>query len=346
MKKLLLVGSDSIHIYNYAQLIAGYFDDILLITNKKRIDSNLPTMEVDFSLRNPLNYIFTVRRIKNIIREYDPTLIHIHQANSCSYYTLKAAGNCKAPKVVTAWGSDILISPNVSSFLKGIVKYNLKNASALTSDSSFMADEMRKLIPEKKLDITIANFGITKEITELPKENIIFSNRLHKKLYRIEKIIHAFKKFMDAGNASWELIIAGTGEETNALKSLAVQLRIAEKVRFVGWLDEKQNGAFYSKAKMFVSVPESDATSVSLLEAMANGCLPVLSDIPANREWIRNGRNGMLVKNIDGDFLSDALNICSDDVIRENKKIIAEKGTKEVNRKIFLELYDHLLKRQ
>src|SRR5436190_4621945 len=34
---------------------------------------------------------------------------------------------------------------------------------------------------------------------------------------------------------------------------------------------------------LFVSVPSSDGTSSSLLEALAAGCLPVLSDIPANR---------------------------------------------------------------
>jgi len=33
---------------------------------------------------------------------------------------------------------------------------------------------------------------------------------------------------------------------------------------------------------------------VSLLEAMAAGCLPVVSDIPGNREWVQDGENGLL----------------------------------------------------
>jgi glycosyltransferase involved in cell wall biosynthesis len=43
----------------------------------------------------------------------------------------------------------------------------------------------------------------------------------------------------------------------------------------------------------------SDGTSVSLLEAMAAGCVPVLSDLPANREWVVDGLNGFLVSDLD-----------------------------------------------
>jgi glycosyltransferase involved in cell wall biosynthesis len=34
-------------------------------------------------------------------------------------------------------------------------------------------------------------------------------------------------------------------------------------------------------------VPETDASSVTLLEAMAAGAYPIASDIPAMREWVR-----------------------------------------------------------
>ena len=40
----------------------------------------------------------------------------------------------------------------------------------------------------------------------------------------------------------------------------------------------------------------SDGMSLSLLEAMACGAFPVVSDIPANREWITHGVNGYLVQ--------------------------------------------------
>jgi len=46
---------------------------------------------------------------------------------------------------------------------------------------------------------------------------------------------------------------------------------------------------------VYVSAARSDTTSVSLLEAMACGLFPIVTDIPANREWIVDGESGRLV---------------------------------------------------
>ena len=32
-----------------------------------------------------------------------------------------------------------------------------------------------------------------------------------------------------------------------------------------------------------------------MLEALAHGCVPILSDLPANRELVRDGDNGLIV---------------------------------------------------
>jgi glycosyltransferase involved in cell wall biosynthesis len=42
----------------------------------------------------------------------------------------------------------------------------------------------------------------------------------------------------------------------------------------------------YREHEVYVSMSRSDSTSQSLLEAMAAGLLPIVSDIPGNRPWI------------------------------------------------------------
>jgi len=346
MKKLLIIGSNSIHVYNYINLVKDYFDEIILITNKKREGTDVKTIELDFHLKLS-SRVKTVAKIKNLIQEYAPSIIHIHQVNSYAYYSLLAARKSSVPKILTAWGSDILLSPKKNCLLKKMVQFNLRHADFFTSDSEFMAEEMRSLLPRRKLDILIANFGIEIIEKDLLKENIIYSNRLHKKLYQIESVINAFKLFLENSiDKSWKLVIAATGEETDNLKSMVEHLNLKGNVEFVGWVDQEENVEYYSKARLFVSIPESDATSISLLEAMAYGCIPVLSDLPANREWIDDGKNGIIVNSPSENIFDRALKLNFSEVASINKRIITEKGTKVANKKKFIQLYDHFLQQK
>jgi glycosyltransferase involved in cell wall biosynthesis len=124
------------------------------------------------------------------------------------------------------------------------------------------------------------------------------------------------------------------------------QLNIKGNVEFVGWVDKEKNFEYYSKAKLFVSIPASDATSISLLEAMAYGCVPVLSDLPANREWIDDGKNGIIVNTPSENIFERALKLNIDEVASLNNRIIIEKGTKVANKKKFIQLYNHILQKK
>jgi glycosyltransferase involved in cell wall biosynthesis len=138
------------------------------------------------------------------------------------------------------------------------------------------------------------------------RERRILSCRLHKPLYRIDAIVRAFAQAAPL-LPGWLLEVAAAGEQTPALHELAQSLGVADRVEFTGLLNTLELARAYRRSALFVSVPESDGTSVSLLEAMAAGCLPVLADLPANREWVREGENGLLVAGDTSAALVDAL---------------------------------------
>ena len=195
----------------------------------------------------------------------------------------------------------------------------------------------------KNKGAVVANFGIEPVSSVRPKEKIFYTNRLHKSLYRVDDIIKAFHTFQKKDSEQWRLIIAGSGEETDNLKELTQQLGLNSKVEFVGWLDRKTNEDWYSRATYWISIPESDATSISLMEAMAYGCIPIVSNLPANKELIEDGINGIVVSDVKHSFL-DNLEIDKHHAIAKNRELVEQRATKEANRRLFYTLYDNLRK--
>jgi len=65
-------------------------------------------------------------------------------------------------------------------------------------------------------------------------------------------------------------------------------------VTFLDGYTQEQLPRILSEADIYVSATSFDGTSISLLEAMASGAFPVVSDIAGNREWL-TGRGDSLL---------------------------------------------------
>lgn len=345
--RILLVGPASVHLQNFLAVLDDITDHICIIASAAgKIETEIPVHVVDFSLRNPLNLITTPARIRKIYRSFKPDVVHVHQLNSVTFYTLLALSRYDVPIVATAWGSDVLVNPNNNWLLRKILGYNLGRATAFTSDAVFMADRMREIFSRQDLDITIANFGVSDPVYHVAKERIIYSNRLHEPLYRVDRIIRAFEKFQRTPyGCDWRLVIAATGAETPKLKKLAAELGLGNSVIFVGWLQMDENMKWYARSKVWVSIPESDATAISLLEAMYHGCLPVVVDLPVTHEWINDGENGIIVGDIDAPFLNAISDFDFTAVPEINRSIIEREATYWVAVKRFSKLYKRLMAR-
>lgn len=346
MKKLVIFSPDSVHLVNYLKLIEGYFDSILVITDGQNPEISLPypTKHVNFSIKNPIRNRRQIQQLKTTIAQFNPSIIHLHNIGTGAYLLEKAVRNMSIPKVATAWGSDVLVAPKRNFIFKKIVQDVLQSFDAFTCDALFMAYEMEKL-SSKPLEIQIANFGVESVSADLSqKENILYSNRLHNPLYRIDLIIDLFLEYKHRNpQDSWKLVIAATGSETELLKQQVAQSPFKDFVEFVGWIDAAQNQHWYQKAKIYISIPRSDGTSISLLEAMAHGCIPIVSNLPANNEWITDGYNGIVFKGKSSLPIESAMKLNAEKCAQINQEIIALHGLKSSNRSKFLAIYDRLL---
>jgi glycosyltransferase involved in cell wall biosynthesis len=94
--------------------------------------------------------------------------------------------------------------------------------------------------------------------------------------------------------------------EAQALRWIE-RLRIADSVHLLPMLLPVEMAAIYQRAEVTVSVTEHDGTPNTLLEALACGCFPVVGDIESLREWIEDGKNGLLIDPADPGALAGAV---------------------------------------
>lgn len=337
-KSLLLIGGSkgNAHLLNYRNLIEDCFDDILIVSNQE--SEQFPSRKVNFELKNPFAMWKNVQLLRKIIQEEQPDIIHVHQANAYGFITA-LANRGRRPLVVTTWGSDVLTLPHTSFLHRWMVQYILRSADAITADAQFMADAIHGLIGQ--VPVTVANFGVEIQNIEEGKErkNIIYSNRMHESLYQIDQIIQQLAPFLSK-NPEWKLRIAASGSQTENLQNLAKENLPDGSFEFLGFQAGKDNQQNYLQSKVYVSIPTTDGTSISLLESLAYGCLPIVSDLPANREWIQDGVNGIISTGDLSKDLERLLQMDASSIQERNKEIIDQKATKNANRKKFTAIYE------
>jgi glycosyltransferase involved in cell wall biosynthesis len=123
-------------------------------------------------------------------------------------------------------------------------------------------------------------------------DRLFFANRALEPIYAPDRVLATFAEIA----REWpdvRLVVANDGSLRAALQRQAAPL--GERVRFAGRLDAAAQAQEYCRARWYLSLPLSDSVSVSVLEAMGHGCIPLLSDLPANRELVEHGRNGLLL---------------------------------------------------
>ena len=100
---------------------------------------------------------------------------------------------------------------------------------------------------------------------------------------------------------------------------------------------------------MFVSPSTSDGTPNSMLEAMACGSIPVMSNLDSIREWVRDGENGLLFDPDSPDELLECLKkvlggeFDSPVAQTENRRLIEEKVDVNVNAPKIREFYSRVI---
>jgi len=249
-----------------------------------------------------------VRRVsRELMQRFQPTLVHGHYVTS--YGLWAAACGLKLPKVLTAWGSDILVTPRESRLMRAVVGWSLHHADLITADSMDMLDEIGRYHPGAPCHQILWGADTDRFVPGEPAPGFqVLSLRSWESNYNIDVLIKAFARLVQQRpEAQARLCLLGGGPQAVELQALAQQLQVHDQVDFVGRVGDQAMVDALQRSRVSVSVPTSDATSVSVLESMACGLPIIASDLPANRQWITPGQGGWLVPARDEAALVQAL---------------------------------------
>lgn len=356
MRICLLADGESIHTVRWCQQFHEFGHEVHLITFK---NVKIPNIHVHYIEGVDINVsggnwkvILKYLKVKQIIKSINPQVLHSFYATS---YGLLGALSGFHPYIVTPLGSDVLISAKQSVFYRLILKYVFKSAEIITTMAPHMTESMLLLGAKQEriynimFGINTANFN--KNNRSISKTDfVICSTRNFEPVYNIPHFLRSIA-VIKGKIPHLKVNIIGDGSLKENLIQLTKELQIDDVVRFYGKVPQSEVISILSHSNVFVTVSLSDGNSLSLLEAMACGTYPVATDILANKQWITDHVNGRFVAIDDVNGLAECLvdiyknySLIIDKAIQESDKLIAEKGTWQINMAKMNKIYESLNK--
>lgn len=184
-------------------------------------------------------------------------------------------------------------------------------------------DILKDQFPFENLEyISNAYEDTINEKVNCDRENtILFVGRVGSLQKRTDILLEGFKK-AHPKIKNWKLKIIGPIEEDFKLyieNFLKNNSRIKNSIEFVGPIyDRKKLKEEYSKAKIFCLTSDFESFGLVTIEALANGCTIVSSNINVSKEIINDGKFGNLFEcgNID-DFSRVLIDTCHNDELHK-----------------------------
>jgi len=117
-------------------------------------------------------------------------------------------------------------------------------------------------------------------------------------------------------------VIAGDGEARPAYESLARELRMQDRVHFLGWRRDVPGVLKTLAVAVLPTVLDFEGTPLAVIEAMAAGRPVVATDVGGVAEVVRDGETGLLVPPRDTEALAGAIEAQLGDVVGASRMAV------------------------
>lgn len=266
------------------------------------------------------------RRLKTILKEYSPDIIHLHYPNPLIAFFLVLLMP-RNVHLVVHWHSDIVEQNFLYQFVKGIERKLLDRANLILTTSpnygiaskplgGYMA-KIKVLPSAIEPSLFMLDEGEAENVDAVKKKyqnkKIVFFVGRHVKYKGIVHLLEA-ERFI---TSDCVFVIAGNGPLTDDLK----RTYLSERIKWLGRINQDELKCCFYAADVFAfpSLTKNEAFGLVLAEAMYCYCPTVTFTIAGSGvNWVSlNGETGIEVKNGNSRLLADAIDsLLTDDSMR------------------------------
>ena len=363
----LIVGGPSLNVTLLSTNLKPEFETKLIVGKKDPHEKDAGYIAEQFGITLieiaemrrsilPINDIRAYFKIKKIIKEFNPDIVHTHASKSGAIGRL-AASACNVKLIVHTFHGHVFHSyfnKAVSSLIVLFERYLAKKTNAIIAISNIQKNELvekYKIAPAEKIFTIPLGFSLEKYSKNQTKKRVIFrekygfdSNEIiigiigrvvpiknHKMFVEVASII---KKKHGAGI---RFAIIGDGESVSSVKKKSLEMGLSYSyfvtnpkcitdIVVTSW--ETEIDQVLGGLDIVVLTSYNEGTPVSLIEAQAAFKPVVSTDVGGVRDVITHGENGFITDVDDVESFAVYLSLLIEN--KDLRNIMGNKGYNSV----------------
>lgn len=242
-----------------------------------------------------LTYLLAVRKfMRKHMRDHEYDICHAHFVIPTGEVAKWIKEKYGIPYIITAHGSDVEGHQRKRSMvimhqaLRKSWRRIVQQAEKVVAPSAYLMDLMNKNFSISRY-VYIPNGVDYKRFHAISqwedKEKIILVMGRLQRFKNVQTIIEALS-MIELGE--WEVEILGEGPYYETLNGMVASAGLERKVKFRGWVDHgsEEQLNYLRRASVYISSSQFENCPMSVIESIAAGCRPLLSDIPAHRQLV------------------------------------------------------------
>lgn len=242
-------------------------------------------------------------QLPRVLREFDPDVIHAVHERPSHVVSAGLAGRVLGAPLLVDW-YDLHPTPQIGGVLGGLrrgARERLRERAARTPDRTVVPSRtvktgLREIGGRAERIEVIPNavdFDLVRSVDPADGGDIVYSRRLDADA-NLESLLLALAEFRER---EWSATVIGDGPAREHYEEQAADLRIDDRVEFVGERPVAERVALFKNAHVYVQTARRCAFPTDLVWALCSGCVGIVeyhADSSAH-EIVEQEERGFLV---------------------------------------------------